>query len=922
MATKKTDKKEQKTPELAGLPVEKMPKTGNKKTTTKTPEISGLPVQPMPKTNSKDTKKEADAKKVAAKAEKQRLAEARKANKPYARTGLTVMPEGYQDPAIGRTPDRLPVQPMPNPKQPAPDRLPVQPMPQPGKTPELSGLPVMPPEYREPNPKQKQPQPDRLPVQPMPQPKQPQPDRLPVQPMPNPKQPQPDGLPVQPMPRQKGPVADGLPVQPREQASFQNLGTNIPGVDGLFSAPRSSGGIMAQPEPSFQNLGQGTPGLDGLFGGDYNAGQRQEMSLFGQPKPNQQPDTTLPVTPRPDGLPVQPMPRTQEQPDRLPYTGPPGSAGNPIQDMWNNSIETPPSAGVRTPTIAGPAPNNNSNQFAINRYENMQGGDYNAGQLRGAAIEAGINPDTIIRGNQPQPRPDGLPVQPMPRPGDEQPDGLPWTGPPGSPGNPQPEPKQPTPTTPPPQIGDGNAFIVPGSADSRDPNQINVADYAGQIVGDPGAHFSDEMRLSTQVPNIDPNAAGTNLEDRDPMDAGGLRQGAAHASQVDPRQAQGYDPALTQSRIQRDGQATAAQGQVSDGAIIQDTPQIDVNATANGQNALGQALLEYAEQDLNSVDPKATVKGQLEQLQADFTGPNGEPTIPVWAQGAAREISKIAAFQGMTGSAATAAMSQAIMEASLPIATSDAKFFQTLTVENLSNKQQSIINRANILSKFEEINQDSRMAAAIQNTKHFMEMDLANLSNEQQAEIINTQARVQSILEDAKAKNTARMFESESANNMGMFYDQLNTQIEQYNASQSNDMRQFNASLENNREQFYREMQYNVDLANARWRQEVTMQNAQNQFEAAAFDVRNMVDLSNEQLNQIWDRSDALLDYLWKTSENELERDNRLALAAIQAQNNIDLAKYQGKQQDKAGWGSIIGTIAGNFTEQLFSGWF
>lgn len=493
--------------------------------------------------------------------------------------------------------------------------------------------------------------------------------------------------------------------------------------------------------------------------------------------------------------------------------------------------------------------------------------------------------------------------------------------------------------------GTGNAGtgtqIVPGQADPNDPNQINVVDYAGQVATDPNLAFGDDMKLGNSTPDIDPNTVGTGINQPSPMDPSGTNAGTAtagganQASQVDPRDAVGYDAAQTQDNIAQNGQMDAAQGEVSDGAIIteDEVPQIDVDATARGDNELGKALLEHAEQDLNTVDPKATVKGQLEQLQADFTGPNGEPIVPIWAQGAARQISKIAAFKGMTGSAATAAMSNAIMEASLPVATADAQFFQTLTVQNLTNKQQSIINRANILSKFEEMNQDSRTAAAIQNAKHFMEMDLANLSNEQQAEIINTQARIQSILEDAKAENTARMFLAQSENDMGMFYDQLNSQIEQYNANQSNDMKkfntdqingmsQFNSNLENQREQFYKEMQFNVDVSNAKWRQEVTLQNNQNKFEAAAFDVRNLVDMSKEQLNQIWDRSDAMLDYVWKSSENEAGRQNAIILATIQAQSAADIQNMKAKAEGQAGIGAIVGTVAGSFAQNLFGSWF
>jgi hypothetical protein len=132
-----------------------------------------------------------------------------------------------------------------------------------------------------------------------------------------------------------------------------------------------------------------------------------------------------------------------------------------------------------------------------------------------------------------------------------------------------------------------------------------------------------------------------------------------------------------------------------------------------------------------------------------------------------------------------------------------------------------------------------------------------------------------------------------------------------YNTSETNKMSQFNADLENNREQFYKTMQYNIDLSNAKWRQAVTLQDKDYDFQAAATDVKNLVGISQEALNRLWDRSDALLDYSFKASENEKDRAATLALA-----------KYQGKQADKAGMGSIFGAVAGSAASSLFSNLF
>ena len=529
---------------------------------------------------------------------------------------------------------------------------------------------------------------------------------------------------------------------------------------------------------------------------------------------------------------------------------------------------------------------------------------------------------------------------------------------------------------PPPPVPAGsagpNTMVVPGTA-VPGTGQMNVVDYAGNLVNNPSlgltkdnpatANTNESMFLADHVKGIDENATGTNIDPNAAkygMDAQGAQAQAGQAAtttsaQVDPRQAQGYDAALSQQNIAQNGQATAQQGQLSQGSQIE-APQLDMQGSATGVNAdgstnyTGQALKEYASQNISNIidtstpagkalaqalgdgnytDSKATLKGQLDILQSEFVGPNGEPKIPAWAAGTARGVAKIAAFKGMTGSAATAAMAQALMEASIPVAQQDAQFFQTLTIQNLSNKQAGILNRANVLAKFDLTNLDSRMAAAVENAKSFLTMDMANLDNRQQAEVINTQARVQSILEDSKQVNAQRLFTAESANEMSKFYDELNASISQFNTAQTNGMSQFNtgeansiskfnAEMENAREQFYKNMQFNIDVANAKWRQTVTLTENQQQFEAAATDVKNMVNISQEQLNRIWDRSDAMLDYLWKSAENAADRKTQLAVAKLQSDTSKSIANSQLAAADAAGMGSIFGTVAGKASEALF----
>ena len=484
---------------------------------------------------------------------------------------------------------------------------------------------------------------------------------------------------------------------------------------------------------------------------------------------------------------------------------------------------------------------------------------------------------------------------------------------------------------------------------------INTDQQAADILNDPEAFLTGKgVTLSDKVPTIDPNAAGTiigNINKNIKNLGVTAEQGTATTAQEVTQPAGGaetYDAVSTVDRVSQQD-AEAQQAKVREQALVDaENAQLDMQGMATGRNRDGSinetgiALQKAANLDIsniidtttpsgklqaellgqgNYVDYKSTVQGQLDLLSSSFQDANGNPKIPAFASAAARNVSRIAAFKGVTGTAATAAMSTAIMESMLPVAQADAKFFQTVQLKNLDNRQQQTINTANILSRFELANQDSRMTAAITNAKTFMQMDLQNLANRQQTEIVNTQNRVQSILEDAKAENVSRRFAAQSQNEMDMFYDNLNSQVQrfnvgqqnamsQFNVGQVNDTNQFNATLENNREQFYDTMQYNIDAANAKWRQTVTLTDTEMQFEAAALDAKNMLAISTEALNQIWDRADAQLDHIWKSSEGELDREKSLEIALISKHSAEYMQQQKFNQENNLSIGNLLGTAA------------
>lgn len=500
--------------------------------------------------------------------------------------------------------------------------------------------------------------------------------------------------------------------------------------------------------------------------------------------------------------------------------------------------------------------------------------------------------------------------------------------------------------TPPVTTPIGDVTQITANSPTSD-GQMYVGDYSGQIAADPQLAFSNEMLLGGNTPEFSQDQVNSGeINYQDQMNYDQYTQDAnqvvdtAQADAPTQQDASKYQASTSYDKIDTgSADVNAAQGSVSSNSAA-DVQEIDVEAHAAEVTGLGKALTDYAFLDLDNVDARATVLGQIDLLQEQFRDAEGNPTIPSWASAAARNVQKIAAFKGITGTAATEALANALMESSVQIAQQDAKFFQTVTLTNLDNQQKSLIQRASVLANMDLANLDARTAVAINNSKAFLQMDLANLSNEQQAAILSSQQRFQSIMEDTKQENVAKAFGAEADNQMAQFYESLGAQISQFNATQLNGMAQFNTDQDNSmsrfystladsREKYYRDNQYNIDLANAQWRQTVATTETQMQFEAAALDVKNMVDFSQEALNKLWDRADSLLDYAWKSTENELERDLKVTLAELSSQTSLDIAKISASTQksiansqleaaDRAGFGQVLGTIAGSFISGLF----
>ena len=488
---------------------------------------------------------------------------------------------------------------------------------------------------------------------------------------------------------------------------------------------------------------------------------------------------------------------------------------------------------------------------------------------------------------------------------------------------------------------------------------VNVANTSANILKDPQGFLGTEGTLSDNITTIDGSNPDNVLSNNNySMDVDGLQGSAVNASTAQasgvtkPNQVATYNAATTGSQVDTLNKTTDAATAVFGSQSKVDVEKLDMDGLATGTNAdgstneVGKAFNAVNTQNLSTIIDTTTVSGKLlaqnlgegnytdaktqitfwmDTLSKDFVDPvTGQAKIPTWAAGALKGVNRMIAFKGVTGTAAISAVAAATMESIIPIASEESKFFQTMTVKNLDAKNTQALNTANILSKMNIADLDSRMTESITNAKNFIAYDMTNLANEQQITVVEHQAKQQSIMEDAKQENVARQFGAGETNTMDKFYDELGSRIgmfntearnsmEKFNTGETNAMSKFNLTLENQREMFYTQFQKDVDESVVKWRQSVELTNNATLNNAAATDVKNIVGLTTEQLNQMWDRTDALLDYSFKESENQKNRRTQVQVAKMNYDAQIEAKRDRSSPFAKIA-GAVVGGVVGSAT--------
>ena len=353
--------------------------------------------------------------------------------------------------------------------------------------------------------------------------------------------------------------------------------------------------------------------------------------------------------------------------------------------------------------------------------------------------------------------------------------------------------------------------------------------------------------------------------------------------------------------------------QLGPAQAAQFTPTGDYVDPASVQGQLSAGALATAQTE--TLDPQATVQYQLGQLMSSLQ--SGGP-MPAWASPQVRKVNAVMQQRGLGASSmAAAAITTALMESGVQIASQDANKYAAIQLQNLNNKQQTALKNAATVAAMDTANLNARLKAEVTNAQAFLSIDLKNLDNQQKSDTLTYQSQLQGLFKDAAEENARQQFNAKNELQVEEFFAELGAQVEtananrvssmeQFNTSEANSMVQFNATLRDSRDKFNSQMQFAVDQSNAVWRREVNTANTALQNETNRINVQNEYNANQNALNNLWLMYRDNASWNYQKSENALKRQHDMGINAMNFANSESLYNQQQKNNLANGIGNWL----------------
>tara|TARA_R100000697_G_scaffold36930_2_gene48946 strand:+ start:582 stop:3797 length:3216 start_codon:yes stop_codon:yes gene_type:complete len=334
----------------------------------------------------------------------------------------------------------------------------------------------------------------------------------------------------------------------------------------------------------------------------------------------------------------------------------------------------------------------------------------------------------------------------------------------------------------------------------------------------------------------------------------------------------------------------------------------------------GQALVQAAmESALPIAQADASTQATFEQQNLSNRQQRAMLAAQQRAQFIGQEFDQ--AFQARVANAAKVSdVANMNFTAEQQIALENSRIANSMNLANLNNNQAMVMAEAAALANLDMANLSNRQQAAVQNAQNFLQIDMANLSNQQQTELFRAQQRTQALFTDQAAINAAAQFNATSQNQTDQFFASLANNTAQFNTSQANAQAQFNAGqtnvierfnteINNQRQQFNAQNRLVIDQANAQWRRQIATADNQAINRANEINAASLLGYSTTAYNNLWQFYSDNMNWAWTSAENDRGRYQELALAQLNADTTVDLAKLKEDFAVSEGFGALIGAL-------------
>lgn len=306
----------------------------------------------------------------------------------------------------------------------------------------------------------------------------------------------------------------------------------------------------------------------------------------------------------------------------------------------------------------------------------------------------------------------------------------------------------------------------------------------------------------------------------------------------------------------------------------------DVNIPSTRPGAATYAAAQ-ADAAQGNVANDSLVQNQLYSILSDPRSLNAQG-IPIWAQPAVTAARQAMNGMGLGNSTmAGGATATAILSTALPIAQQNASISAQLNLQNLVNRQQTLLSNQAATNAALQFNAQNET----QNTQYFASLD-ANIA-------------------------------TQNANR--------ETAVSQFNAGQQNSVEEFNSNLLSQREEFNAQNNLLVDQSNVQWRRAINTANTAEANATAQTDAMNKFNLSQTASNNLWQQ--ARDEASWNLTSEENARNRLLSLvnSSLNRQTSFSILSSQlnanmFSQLGALGVNLLNGGLGGSITKGLFGG--